>query len=204
MLSSSPKRSRLTPRAKSAEITRDDLIEEKASWSLPTVGEVKRKLNLAHGEDDKQIDRIITAVMDYFQKATDHMLRKQEREAEYDAVAGWYRLPKGPFVSFDSVVSVREGEETEQDLDNYYTKGGEPRIIKAKDVALSDGNRTRITYTVGYEEKTDVPHGIREGLSKMAVDLYEHRTSAPITGQTLSEAPFNFDRLVAPYTMYSA
>lgn len=179
---------------------RDDQVSQETDFVVPTKASIKDHLNLAHRQDDAHIMNLRDTVTDFFERVTGHHLQKQQRVVEFDGPSQEYMIPRAPWVSLDDITKYDEGETTSLDTSDYYVEQGPPAYVNEKTgVAITAVTSLEITYTVGYASEDDVPSGIKHVLRIMIGDLYEYRTSAPISGQSLQEVPFDWEQIVAPY-----
>ena len=182
----------------------DELVERLETFTAPSLKTTKKHLNIGHDQDDSHIQNLTVAAVEYFERVTGHYIQKQQREVTFSRRSRTAEVVSTPWQSLDSAVVLDKGEERDVDVSDLIVDPGPPVIVRVKDnTTLPVGERMRFTYTVGYDEQENVPEGIRQAIRLMVADLYEYRTSAPITGQTLEDTPFDFDALVAPYKVIS-
>lgn len=179
---------------------RDELVQQNADFEIPTLGALKAQLNVTHDEDTLQLDRLRTTAVDFFERISGHHLRSQKREVEFDGPSSAYQIPRTPWQKLNGITKYDEGDSTTLDTSDYYVEEGPPAYVKEKTgTSVTDVTSIQIQYTVGYNSLDDVPGSIQQALRIMVTDLYEYRASAPITGQTLQEVPFDWEDLIAPY-----
>jgi uncharacterized phiE125 gp8 family phage protein len=164
----------------------------------------KSQLNLAHDQDDNYLNGLARSAILYFERVTSHYLRKQQRKTTFDGIKRQVEVPAVPWQSLDAVEFNDEGDIEQLSTDKFFVEEGTLNVVTAKSAAtLPNADTMKVQYTVGYDEPEDVPDGPAHAIKMIIADLYEHRTSTPITGQTLEEAPFNADRLIAPFKVHT-
>lgn len=178
----------------------DEQVEQLASFDALERPRLKDQLNLSHGEDDRQILRLRDTAIDYFERVTSHYIKKQKRRVTFDAVTRQFEIPAVPWKSLEGVTVVDQGTKRQVGVDGFFVEESPLNVITAKTgTQLPQGDALRVTYTAGYESQSDVPAAVMQSLTVMVADLYEHRTSSPIVGQTLEDAPFEWSRLLSPH-----
>lgn len=164
----------------------------------------KQQLNLSHGQDDSYIVGVVQSAISYFERVTSHYLRKQQRTTTFNGISRQVQVPAVPWVSLDKVEVNDEGTLKEVPTTQFFVEQGTLNVVTSKtDTDLPHGDTMKVTYTAGYNGPADIPHGPVHAIKMIVADLYEHRTSTPITGQTLEDAPFDADRLVAPFKVHT-
>jgi hypothetical protein len=95
-----------------------------------------------------------------------------------------------------------EGTDESVDTADFFVSPGPPVTVELKsDKSIPSGDRTRIKYEIGYADEENIPPGIEQALKVMITDVYENRTSVPISAQTLEAVPFDWEALTRPYTV---
>jgi len=164
----------------------------------------KSQLNLTHSQDDVYLEGLARSAISYFERVTSHYLRKQQRKTTFDGIKRQVEVPAVPWQSLDAVAFNDEGNIEQLPTDEFFVEEGTLNVVTAKSAAtLPNADTMKVTYTAGYADPNSVPDGPAHAIKMIIADLYEHRTSTPITGQTLEEAPFNADRLIAPFKVHT-
>jgi uncharacterized phiE125 gp8 family phage protein len=178
----------------------DEQVEQLVDFDAPQYERIKSQLNLSHDEDDIQILRLRQTAVDYFERVTSHYIKKQKRRVTFDAVTRQFEIPAVPWQSLEGVTVVNQGDKKQVGVDGFFVEKSPLSVVTAKTgTQLPQGDALRVTYTAGYDSKDDVPGAVAQSITMMVADLYEHRTSAPIVGQTLEDAPFDWSRLLSPH-----
>lgn len=181
---------------------RDVEVDRLTEHSFPTLSSLKDQLNISHSEDDSHLKALRSAVVDYFQRVTGHHIHEAKREVTFDGVKRKYRIPRTPWGTLVSATVSDEASDESVDTADFFVSPGPPVTVEVKsDQSMPVGDRTRLEYKVGYSNTDNIPEGVEQSLKVMVTDVYENRSSVPISGQTLEAVPFDWEALTRPYTV---
>jgi uncharacterized phiE125 gp8 family phage protein len=186
------------------EVIRERDVEKSliTEHQFPSLEDIKDQLSIGHSQDDTHLSSLRDAIVDYFQRVTGHHIHEAEREVTFDGVKRKYRIPRTPWDTLVSVTVSDEGTDESVDTADFFVSPGPPVTVELKsDKSIPSGDRTRIKYEIGYADEESIPPGIEQALKVMITDVYENRTSVPISAQTLEAVPFDWEALTRPYTV---
>jgi len=179
---------------------RDERLSKEENFQTPDLNSIKDHLNLEHSEDTTHLANLRKTATRYFERVTGKMIAPQTREVVFSDVSTEYEIPRAPWIELQEIVKIDEGSETTLDTSDYYVEDGVPVYVKEKTgTSVTNVSGIKIRYRVGYQDESSVPGDVKHVLRIMVGDMYEYRTSTPITGQSLESIPFDWHRLIAPH-----
>jgi len=161
-----------------------------------TLGEAREQCRILDNSHDTKLLMYINAAVGYVERYTETRLMSRTVRQEMDAFPdGVIKLKLAPVTAVTSVVyDNASNNETTLTLNTDYREalsGAYPTIspVDTWPTAISKPSAIRITMTVGYTNRDDVPNDLRLAILKMVQDLFANNGDS-ISGMT--NQPLNF------------
>jgi uncharacterized phiE125 gp8 family phage protein len=166
------------------------------------LAEAKAHLRLDADDEDELLGALIVAARVALETEIRRVLIAQRWRAIVDGPPrGRIALPVVPVLSVEAVRGVDgDGNTTELDESDYSVDAADGSVTFA---AEEGAVRHEIDFTAGYGSSgVDVPQPLRQAIRLLVTHWYEHRAAAA-DGDAMTEAPFGFRALIAPYRRIS-
>lgn len=181
-----------------------------------SVEDAKTHLRIDHSADDSYIGSLITAALQYVERAeTNRALITQTWNYYLEAFPGGdvLELPLPPLQSVTGVYYTPDGDSEATFSSANYTvdTDSEPgRVVLNSNASwpgdeLEEVNGVRVEFVAGYgDSATDVPEPLRQAIRLIVAELYENREDVVIgAGNSVVPVPYSSKMLLQNYRHWS-
>lgn len=160
-----------------------------AASSAPlSVSTAKLLMNVEHSDDDTLIGMLIDSATQYCERYLQTSIVRQQKRVYFDVFADEFYLPQGPAKEIVQMQYL-DGDGAEQTVNSslYSFNNFEPYVRRAYSAIWPAQryvqNAVWIDYWAGYYDEAaspvdvtaDVPPAIRDAITMIVLDIYEHR-----------------------------